>query len=181
MTYALVAAGIGSLAALLTRRAAAALLLGALVLQVSDLANWYVSVHRGFHDAAFLQSKTPRASEAWADVLPHFQHMRLYLPSFCESPAPLAVSDAAYLAGRYSLSLNDGFAARTPAGKLALECERLRHELARGTIDARTVYLVAPALVSEFQTHARATTCRSIDNVAVCVATASVDRLPVQW
>ena len=179
MTYALVAAAIGSLAVLLTRRAAAALLIGALVLQVSDLASWYVSLHRGFHDAAFLQSKAPRTSAAWADLLPHFQHLRLYLPSFCDGPPPLALADAAYLAGLHGLALNDGFAARTPAGKLALECERLRQELARGTIDARTVYVVAPALVSEFQTHARATTCRTIDGVAVCVPAASADRLPV--
>jgi hypothetical protein len=181
MMYALVAAGIGSLAAVLTRRAAAALLLGALVLQVADLGNWFLSLHRGFHDPAFLHAKAPRPSAAWADVLPHFQHMRLYLPNFCDGPAPLALVDAAYLAGRHALALNDGVAARTPAGKLAVECERLRQELAEGTVDSRTVYVVAPALVPEFQTHERGATCRSIDSVAVCVATASANRLPVAW
>jgi hypothetical protein len=181
MTYAIVAAAIGSLAAVLTNRAAGAVLVGTLLLQVSDLAGWYVSLHRGFRDAEFLNAKTPRVSAVWNEVLQPFEHMRLYLPNFCEGPAPLSLPDAAYLAGLHGLGLNDGFAARTPAAKLTAECARLRQELADGAVDDATVYLVAPALVGEFQTHARAAICRPIESVAVCVANASAGRLPVGW
>jgi hypothetical protein len=156
-------------------------LVGTLLLQVSDLAGWYVSLHRGFRDAEFLNAKTPRVSAVWNEVLQPFEHMRLYLPNFCEGPAPLSLPDAAYLAGLHGLGLNDGFAARTPAAKLTAECARLRQELADGAVDDATVYLVAPALVGEFQTHARAAICRPIESVAVCVANASAGRLPVGW
>jgi hypothetical protein len=181
LAYASVAAAIGLLAAVLSRRTASAVLLGALLLQLSDLANWYVSLHRGFREPEFLQASAPHASKAWDEALQRFQHMRLYLPNFCEGEAPLSIAQSAYLAGLHGLALNDGFAARIPAVKLMAECVRLRQELVDGTLDSTTVYVVAPSLLREFQNHTRATNCRTIDNVAVCAAPAPQDRQSVKW
>jgi hypothetical protein len=177
VTYALTAAAAGAVAVTFSTGVAAALLGSALVLQLVDLQQWWLDMHRGSRSEAFFAWDMPLRSSIWGDILPNYRRIRLYFPSYCGHDLPVPGPAPAFLAGRYGLTLNDGFAARLDARKHARACEDLQRDLGSGSIDDETVYLVGPAARSELQARlGTAVECRDIDGVGVCVSSRSISR-----
>jgi hypothetical protein len=175
VAYALVAASAGVVAANWKRPAAAAILAGAVVLQIVDLQKFFLDVHDGSRDPGFFVWNTPLRSTEWHQLLPPFRHIRMYSPEICGGAVPVAFPAVAYLAGIHGLGVNDGFAARIDRGRKDAECARWGQEFRAGTLDDATVYLVAPVYLAEFEQHANGRVmCRRIDDVPVCVTTRSV-------
>jgi hypothetical protein len=177
VTYALTAAAVGLIALSFRTSVASALLGSALVLQLIDLQQWWLDMHRGSRGEAFFAWDMPLQSPAWGELLPNYRRMRLYFPSYCGHDLPVAGPAPAFLAGAYGLSLNDGFAARLDAARQARTCEDLQHDLLRGVIDDDTVYLAGPAVREQLQARlGTAVDCRDIDGVGVCVSSRSITR-----
>jgi hypothetical protein len=177
VTYAVTAAAAGAVAIAFRTSVAAAILASALVLQLVDLRQWWFEMHRGSRGDAFFAWDMPLRSPVWGDILPNYSHMRLYFPSYCRREMPVTGPGPAFLAGRYGLTLNDGFAARLDVARQARACEDFEQDLRHGVIDAGTVYLVGPAARAQLQ--ARLGTeieCRDVDGVGVCVSAGSMSK-----
>jgi hypothetical protein len=177
VSYALTAAAVGVVSVHFRPNLALTMLAAALALQLVDLRLWWLEMHRGSRGDAFFAWDMPLKSHAWRDLLPNYQRMRLYFPSYCRKELPVPGPAPAFLAGQYGLTLNDGFAARLDMAKQAHACEQFQQDLMRGSIDDETVYLVGPAARAQLQANAgSAVHCRDIDGIGVCVSTRSMSR-----
>lgn len=170
--YALLAAAIGVIASRLNAWVVVLVLAAALTAQVTDLHRWYLNTHDGARLAEFHEAwKTPLTSPEWAELVRGRTRVRLVFPESCRGPAPVRLSEAAFLASTHGLALNDGFAARVDAGRWAAACAQFHEDLARGRVDPAALYLVAPPLVEAFTRHAGGSApCRVIDGVTACAA-----------
>jgi hypothetical protein len=173
--YALVAASIGMVVSRTPRPLAAALLILAVGLQAVDLREWWQSMHQGSRTDAFFAWDTPYQSSAWGHLLPAYDHMRVYYPSYCPDGMNAAAEGVAYLAGLYGLTINDGFAARQDTARQRQACADFERDFTSGALDPATVYVMAPARAAAFQGRlGDAVACREIDGVGVCVSRESV-------
>jgi hypothetical protein len=180
VTYALLAATVGTVATTFRRSVAVALLAAALALQFSDLQPWYRSLYYGFRNPVFLGANLPIPSAEWDELLGRFDHLRMYSPQYCGGPVPVAMPFAGYLAGVNGLAFNDGFAARMDADAMSAECQRLKRDFDSGVVREDTVYLVASSLLAEFQKRA-SVRCRAVDGVPVCVSVAVAEQRSLRW
>jgi hypothetical protein len=175
VAYALVAASAGTVVSRVPRRRAAALLILAVALQAVDLREWWQSMHHGSRADAFYMWDTPYRSSDWEDLLPAYEHMRVYYPSYCPDGMNAAAEGVAYLAGLHGLTINDGFAARQDTARQRRACEDFERDFVSGAPEPETVYVMTPARAAVFQGRlGDAVTCREIDGVGVCVSRESV-------
>jgi hypothetical protein len=177
--YALLAAAFGMLATEFRPRVATAVLAVTFAVQMVDLHRWWLEMHNGSRGDAFFEWNTPLGSDDWRELLPHYRHVQLYYPAFCRGPAPVATGPIALLASVHGLTLNDGFAARVSPVRQAAACALFAEDFARGFIEDDTVYLLAPALLTDFQTRlGKSVDCRAIDGVGVCTSQTSMSGNP---
>jgi hypothetical protein len=119
---------------------------------------------------------------AWARASGHYAHLVLYPPLLsdgagrgCPTETIFSDEDAAalgHLAYGLGLTINSGHPARLDGARAEAYCQRLEQDVARGELDARSVYVVLPALAERFEagTGARAV-CGNLDGLRVCVST----------
>jgi hypothetical protein len=179
VAYAILASAVGTVVVVLRPFMATLALTVALALQMVDVSQWWLDMHRGSRADAFFEWDMPLRSPSWHEILPKYQHVRLYFPEHCRDRTAIAGAGPAYLAGLYGLTLNDGFAARVDTAKQAEACEQLQLAFVRGFIDDATVYVMAPPTASEFEARLGvAAVCRPLDGVVVCVSRRSIAPRP---
>jgi hypothetical protein len=175
--YTVLAAALGVVARELSFRAAAVILAGTFALQLYDLHDWWLRMHDGSRAPSLYALDTRFNAPEWGKLLPRYRRIREYYPEFCRGPVAAPWRDASYLASLHRLSINDGFAARVAPSRQSAACRSYGDDFARGYVDDHTVYLVAPTVLSEFQSRlGDAVHCRVIDSVSACVSARSLTR-----
>jgi hypothetical protein len=167
--YALLGGAIAALPRLVRRpRLAAALLGGALALQVVDLAP------RAFA-ARFEPARRRLADPRWALARARYDHLAL-VPAQVVGGGPAcwgrewgkeAWRPLAYEAYALGMTVNSGYVARGSHRRFERACEDLERDVASGRLDGRTVYVVHPSRLASF-TDRPGVGCGALDGYAVC-------------
>jgi hypothetical protein len=170
--YTLLALSAKTMLTRLSARAATAVLVLVILVQILDLRPAYAERYALTRSAAFHEWPGAPRSPVWAAALPHYDHLVLFHPLQC-GPAPVLFELPAYLAGLHGLTVNVGEVARSNEGDRARYCEQLERDLAAGRVDDRSMYLVHPANEARLRAAAPTLVCGTIDDIRTCVTTAS--------
>jgi hypothetical protein len=174
--YLVLAATVALVLRRLPARVSAAVLAGAVVLQVVDLSGAHRERRAVSRSDAFHGHTLKLTSPVWAAALPHYDHMRLLHPQHCGA-APIGFEWPAYLAGLYGLTINAGEVARTDADRMRRDCASLSADLAAGRVSHDTIYLVSRPFVEPLKAIATAPlVCVDVDDIPVCVTAASFSK-----
>jgi hypothetical protein len=176
MAYAGLAWAIVVTARRFSPRAALAILVAAIALQLWDLHGAHEARRQTARDPAFYAWEHPMGSPVWHQAVTHYDHLVLYPPPQCGA-SPVAYEPAAYLAGLHHLSINAGGVARPdPAARLRY-CHDLGESMKAGDLDDASFYLVPASEVDSIKQAARRpVACGAIEGVWVCVTSASYQR-----
>jgi hypothetical protein len=121
---------------------------GALALQVVDLLPLQLD-QRAYRrrPASYIASVPVLAGSYWHEIVPLYKHLVIWPSNVCALPG-LAATDRyepfVYLAGRYRLTINDGWSARYDAAARARSCQQVASELEKGAVNDDTVYVLRP-------------------------------------
>jgi hypothetical protein len=149
-------------------RAAAAVLAGAIAIQVADV-----------RPPEKLEARfTPARSEAWAAARGRYRHVALTPPLLLTgegsaSPGcPVAFGERVYLrsadlALRLGATFNSGYLARVDPAKAAAACAGWSQSLEARALDPETIYVVHPELDGRMR--AAGAACGTLDGLLVCV------------
>lgn len=167
--YVLVTAALATLAIRVSSRVLVPLLAALVALQLVDLHGRHMLLRSGHLDPALYAWSLPLVSPAWHAALPQYDHLVLYPPPHCAKP-PTSFEAAAYLAGLYGLTINDGLVARLDVGSMHRACQAIARAMQNGDVDPRTIYVLEDREIEAFRAVARRPlACGVIDNVGVCV------------
>jgi Family of unknown function (DUF6311) len=155
---------------------------GAFALQVVDLLPLQLDQRAYRRRPASYSATVPvLAGSYWHEIVPQYKHLVIWPSSVCAQPG-LAAADRyepfVYVAGRYRLTINDGWSARYDAASRARSCERIASELAKGSVDDDTVYVLRPdARTALFEMAREPLLCVDIRGVESCITL----RSRVRW
>jgi hypothetical protein len=137
--YALIAAVVGVTAARLPPRLASAALVGALVLQLVDLAPWYAALRRESRHYATAEANRMRPLESpiWPVVGRHYRSIR-FVPAANKPPE---YDRLALFAADHDLAINVGFFARVSSARLHQANAALASAVATGHLDRDSLYV----------------------------------------
>jgi hypothetical protein len=172
LTYAILAWTIATLVRRTSPRVGAALLAVGLCVQAYDLSDFYASRRRTGHDPSFYTWDNPFASQWWARIAPSFEHLVLWPPPQCGT-SPVAIEPALWFGAHYGLTVNTGTLSRGSEVARARYCERLRDEVAAGTLAPDALYLVMPATAAAIEATPGGARCGRLDALTLCTAAAS--------
>jgi hypothetical protein len=175
MTYLLLTASIAAIVSRLRITVAAALLLGAVTLQLFDQQDAHAERRATSRSEAFHTWPRQLRSPLWHEVLPHYKHLLLVPASQCGG-APLEHEELAYLAGLHGLTINSGLGARWDESARRRYCGSLDVELAGGQLRDDALYVVSRAHEERLRSQDAAVACGAIDVARVCVTAASFER-----
>jgi hypothetical protein len=120
--------------------------------------------------------QTPHA--AFAPAAGRYQHMALYPMQVLGACFDEYQEDHVYRfmleAARLHVTYNSGIFARVPKGQVEAACRALDAQVATGTLDPQTIYVVAPDLLPVFRSADAA--CGRIDGDWICVSRDSDER-----
>jgi hypothetical protein len=113
----------------------------------------------------------------WEVVTPHYRQLVLFPARMCTAEDTFDYRPFAVLAGRHGLGINTGSAARVASEPTETYCRQLEREIATGSIDSDSLYVLRNDLVAAFAALAgpRAR-CASIDAHSVCMSESSILR-----
>jgi hypothetical protein len=155
------------------RRVATAVLAAALVLQLVDLSKPHAERRATSRSEAFHEWLNVLPSPAWHQALQHYDHIVLVPSRQCGS-APIGFEAPTFLAGLHGLTINSAEVARFDEAKRQTYCARLEGEIATGTIDTRSLYILDAPHAAMLRAQARQpVVCGTIDAAFVCVTSDS--------
>lgn len=171
--YLLITAAVATLAVRLTAPRLVPVLAAVVALQLVDLNGRHMALRAGHLDPELYAWSLPLVSPVWHQALPHYDHLVMYPPPHC-APPPTSFEAAAYLAGLYGLTINDGLVARLNIGAMHRACQAIARAMQNGDVEPRTLYLVAADQIEDFRRAARVpAVCGVLDGVGVCTSTDS--------
>jgi hypothetical protein len=152
---------------------AAAVLAGAVTLQMIDFHGAHLESRRYAQDPATHAWPQPMVSGGWATALAHYDHLVLYPPPQCGT-SPMPYEQAAYVAGLHGLTINAGGVARLDNIDSQIYCFDLEVAMKAGHIDERSLYIMLPSEVAPLRAAAaQPVVCGFIDTLSVCVTASS--------
>jgi hypothetical protein len=175
-TYALVSLAIWSIVTRFRGPVAAAVLAGALLLQVADISPHWITLRDTAHSEEFHSWPRTMISPVWEGMLPNYRHIIFYPPEQC-GPAPVPFLHAAVLAGTHGLSLNTGHLARRNQAATARYCAQVSSDFNAGLVRDDVVYLLNRELTGRFRANAKQpVVCATLDAIDTCVTASSYQR-----
>jgi Family of unknown function (DUF6311) len=115
----------------------------AVALQAFDAAP-HVRVLRAMRAVGFAN---PLQSRFWDVVPPHYRRVVLFPSRMCTAEATFDYRPFALLAGRHGVGINVGGTARPASGPTVRYCRSLDRDIAAGTLDPDSLYVVRSDLV----------------------------------
>ena len=150
-----------------------AVLAGAVVVQLVDLAGAHAFRRQVARDPAFHAWADPFADARWSTVAETYGHLVLVPPPQC-GPAPVPYEGAIGLTARHGLTINAGVVARRDEGALAGYCAALDAEIDGARLRDDTLYIVSSAAAAILSGQAGASvTCGTIGGVWFCTTPAA--------
>jgi hypothetical protein len=140
-------------------------LLLVLVLQIADINS--LTTRQNFNKSEF----QPPSSPLWDLARGDFDHMALYPPQIYSGGCGAAFNEGrvyrlSYLAYTLRMTINSGYMARLDLQGVQELCRKADEEAVRGTLNDRTIYIVADAK----DLPKGSPVCRPLDGYVVCVA-----------
>jgi hypothetical protein len=140
-------------------------LLSVLLLQIADIN--CLPARNNFHQSAF----APPVSPVWELARGDYDHLALYPPQISSGGCgaafdELRVYSLSYLAYHLGMTINSAYLARLDLSGVQEMCRKAEEEKALGTLNARTVYILANS--SDLPEHL--TSCGKLDGYVACVA-----------
>ncbi len=179
--YLVFAIVVRALALRLPRRAAAGVLLMAVVLQLADLRMAVAAVMRRERSPEWTQYQSP-LSPVWDAVMPAYRHLVLAPSDMCGPAWPSPPAEHlpfSMLAARHGATINSGNAGRYDASAVLRYCADEQRALTAGVVDGDSLYVVSPSMRAVLEGAARTpVSCGRLDEFDVCVTTASLARWP---
>ena len=179
--YLVFAIVVRALALGLPRRAAAGVLLVAIVLQLADVRLALAAVMRRERSPEWTQYQSP-LSPTWDQVMPAYRHLVLAPSDMCGPAWPSPPAEHlpfSMLAARHGATINSGNAGRYDAGAVLRYCADAQRALTDGAVDGDSLYVVSPSMRAVLEGAARTpVSCGRLDTFDVCVTTASLARWP---
>lgn len=173
MAYLVVAVSIGVIVARLRLALGAAVLSGALLIQLADLRVAHAERRVTSRSEAFHAWGNAMPSAVWHDLLPFYKHIVIVPPRQCAS-APLGFESPAYLAGLHGLTINSAEVARFDEAKRRRYCARITAEMLTGSVDDDSLYILDTVQAAALKAAARKPiACGAIDAAYVCVSAQS--------
>jgi hypothetical protein len=170
LVYLIYAGGLWAAGRFLEERAAVVTVAAVAAIQLLDLSGLAMTMFRP-HDWVL------RAPE-WQLASGHYDHLAMYPPQVigggkpCEAqaygPDFHAAEPYALLAYDLGMTVNSGFLSRASARKHVPACRALEASVRGGALDPRTVYVVHPTALADFE-HAHAV-CGRVEGRDVCVS-----------
>jgi hypothetical protein len=142
--YMLTAAAIAVVAVRNRPPVALLLLTAAIAVQAYDLRSRYVANRATRSEASWYEWNDPSRDPVWSAIAPRHRHLAVVPQAAC-GPEPAPFAPLMYLAGRYGLTINSGYAGREDARALSAACTQMLSDVRRGRVSSDTIYVTADA------------------------------------
>jgi hypothetical protein len=171
--YVLTAGAIAVVAVRCRPPVAVLLLMAAIAVQAYDLRSRYIANRATRAEASWYEWNDPSRDPVWSAIAPRHRHVAVVPPAAC-GPEPAPYAPLMYLAGRYGLTINLGYAGRLDARALSAACTQMLGEVHRGHVSADTIYVTADAASLRAAAAPIPLTCHPLAGAMGCIVAVPV-------
>ena len=137
-------------------------------LQLFDLQGRYLANRAVRSDPSWYAWDDPARDPFWGEAARHRRHIAVVPPAACGAE-PVTYAPIVWLAGRYGLTTNTGYAGRSDAKALAADCRTLLNAVATGRLESDTIYVMAAADADRLRAAQVPLECRAVVGAMGCV------------